>query len=57
MKRKILRVYGDGIYNIKSFKDDRHNFIFKIDNQEECIFPKKLFSLNIYQNYYDIKRI
>lgn len=57
MKRKILRVYGDGIYNIKSFKNDRHNFIFKIDNQEEYIFPKALFSLNIYQNYYDIKRV
>lgn len=29
MRRKILRVYGGGIYNIKSFKDDRHNYIFK----------------------------
>lgn len=57
MKRKILRVYGSGIYNIKSFKDDKHNYIFKTDTLEEYTFPKTLFSLNIYQNYYDIKRI
>lgn len=57
MRRKILRVYGGRIYNIKSFKDDKHNYIFKTDTLEEYIFPKTLFSLNIYQNYYDIKRV
>ncbi len=46
MKRKILRVYDSDAYNeiyyIKSFKDDRHNYIFKADNLEEYTFPKTL---------------
>lgn len=53
---KILRVYGSGIYNIVSFKEDKHNYIFKTDNLEEHTFPKALFVLNVSQNYYDIKK-
>ena len=53
---RLLRADGIIYGNVKSYREDKHTYIFVIDGKD-VVFPKVKYKLNKAHRYYDMECI